>query len=102
MRRFRIALATFVVALVSAAPAPAHIIVVTPPGGGNGTSHWIGGGPLPAQAQGIGLFVNPLGEILPPSHLNGLPHACMMLMDNSMAVVFLAPPFFTGCHHGQP
>jgi hypothetical protein len=102
MRRLRIALATFVVALASAAPVAAHIIVVTPPGGGNGTSHWIGGGPLPAQAQGNGLFVNPIGEILPPSHLNGLPHACIMLMDNSAAVVFLAPPFFTGCHHGQP
>jgi hypothetical protein len=102
MRRLRTMFAILVVALASAAPAAAHIIVVTPPGGGNGTSHWIGGGPLPEQAQGVGLFVNPLGQILPPSHVQGLPHACMMLMDNSTAVVFLAPPFFTGCHHGQP
>jgi hypothetical protein len=91
-----------VLLLALSAPAAAHIVVVNPPGGGKGTTHWIGGGPLPENAQGVGLFVNPLGEILPPSHLLGLPHACMMLMDNSSAVVFLAPPFFTGCHHGQP
>lgn len=99
MRRLRIVSAVFASLFALAAPAAAHIVVVTPPGGGNGTTHWVGGGPVPGQ--GGALLDSPIGA-LPPAHANGLPHACLMTMGNDSAAVFLAPPFFTGCHHGLP
>lgn len=99
MRRLRTFVAISAVVLAVSPTAAAHIIVVTPPGGGGGTEHWVGGGPVPGQ--GAALLPSPIG-MLPPSHANGLPHACMMTMANPSAVVFLAPPFFTGCHHGMP
>ena len=89
-------------ALTLASPAAAHIVVVNPTGGGQGTTHWIGGGPLPQAAEkGAGLIINPFGAILPAAHGTGLPHACLMLMGNSSRAAILAPPSFTGCHHGQ-
>ena len=89
-------------ALTLASPAAAHIIVVNPGGGGEGTAHWIGGGPLPQAAEnGQGLVINPFGAILPAAHFTGLPHACLMLMGNSSTAAILAPPSFTGCQHGQ-
>ena len=88
--------------LALASPAAAHIVVVSPAGGGQGTAHWIGGGPLPQAAEnGAGLIINPFGQILPAAHGAGLPHACLMLMGNSSVAAILAPPSFTGCFHGQ-
>ena len=95
MRRLRLVLSLSVAVLALAAPATAHIIVVP----ASGESHWIGGGPLPAQAQGAALLASPIG-LLPPSHATGLPHGCMMLMANPSMAIFLAPPSFTGCQHG--
>ncbi len=81
MSRLRVLLAACVVMLAFASSAAAHIVVVTPPGGGNvPPPHWVGAG---GAAHGAGLV-----------------HACMMTMANPAAAVFLAPPSFTGCHHG--
>ena len=79
MRRFLTLLAVSV-GLLAASPAAAHIVVVSPPGGGDGTVRWVGAG---GAAHGAGLV-----------------HACMMTMGNQSAAVFLAPPSFTGCVHG--
>ena len=80
MRRFRVFLAVFVVLLALAPPASAHLVFVSPPGEGNGTVRWVGAG---GAAHGAGLV-----------------HACMMTMGGESAAVVLAPPSFTGCHHG--
>lgn len=108
MRRLRVVLAVSLMGFVVAAPAAAHHLVVSPPGGGNGTEHWVGGPvPLPEAAQGQGLHEGP-GFLLPASHSagpnddKGLVSACEATRENPSAVTFLAPPFFTGCHHGLP
>jgi hypothetical protein len=103
-RRSRViaSLAASLLAVAFASPAAAHIVVVNPPGGGQGTAHWIGGGPLPQAAEnGAGLIINPFGDILPAAHGAGLVHGCLMLMENNSAAAILAPPSFTGCHHGD-
>jgi hypothetical protein len=97
--RLRVLLAAFVALLVLAPAAAAHIVVASPNGNGNGTTQWVGGGPVPAN--GAGLVWSPVG-MLPPAHVHGLVHACMVTMGNPAAAVFLAPPYFTGCHHGMP
>jgi hypothetical protein len=57
---------------------------------------------LPPEADGEGLFFHPpTGLNQPAGHREGLPHACMGT-ESSPAVTILAPPFFTGCVHGQP
>lgn len=86
-----------------AGSAGAHNMTVTHPQTGD-TIHqqWIGGLPLPPQADGEGLFLHPpTGLNQPAGHREGLPNACQGTMS-SPAVTILAPPFFTGCVHGQP
>jgi len=100
VRRFGVLLVLFVSALVFASAAAAHIIIVTPPGGGQGTSHWVGGGPVPGQ--GGALLPSPIG-LLPPTHALGLVHACL-IANGSGAVMFIPPPFDipdTDCMHGE-
>lgn len=105
-----IVVAVSVVGLAFAAPAAAHVVTVDPPGGGKGTSHWVGGPPtlvLPEAASGVGLHESPIGMMAAahsagPNDDKGLPQACASTGDNASAAEFAAPPFFTGCHHGQP
>jgi hypothetical protein len=92
-------LAALALVLALAAPAAAHIVVVDPPGAGDGPVVWVGGGPVPGQ--GGALLDSPIGK-LPPSHARGLVASCQATMANPSAVLILAPPYFTGCHHGQP
>ena len=91
------------IALVAANSASAHNMTVTHPQTGEVTNvQWVGGLPLPPQADGTGLFFHPpTGLNQPAGHREGLPHACAGTATNS-AVTILAPPFFTGCIHGQP
>jgi hypothetical protein len=101
IKRFRVVLAVFVVLLTLASPAAAHLVTVSPTGGGKGTTHWVGGGPLPANAQGAALIPSPIGT-LPPSHGAGLVHACTVTLENG-TVLFIAPPFDPpdfDCRHG--
>jgi hypothetical protein len=95
--------------LVLAPTAAAHLIVVTPPGEGNGTAHWVSGGPnvfVPGQGQGLVEGPAP-GLMLPAAHALGLVHACMATMGNGV-VLFIPPPSFlpggpadTDCRHGE-
>ncbi|MFP5332683.1 MAG: hypothetical protein ACLGHX_10045 [Acidimicrobiia bacterium] len=80
--------------VLTALPASAHVVVAP---GHDGV--WVGGGPVPGQGQG--LVESPVG-MLPPSHASGLVEACQRTLENSSAVVILAPPYFSGCVHGQP
>lgn len=93
------------VALVAAiaGSASAHNMTVTHPQTGQVIhSQWIGGLPLPAQADGQGLFPHPpTGLNQPAGHREGIPNACEGT-QSSPAVTIVAPPFFTGCVHGQP
>ncbi|HSK93163.1 MAG TPA: hypothetical protein VLA76_03795 [Candidatus Angelobacter sp.] len=91
--------AALLLILALAAPAAAHTLVVDPPGQADGSAVWVGGGPVPGQ--GGALLDSPVGK-LPPSHARGLVAACEATRANSSAVTITAPPFFTGCHHGQP
>ena len=78
----------------------AHEITVTKPQTGEVVRvQWIGGFTVPEPAQDAPPIFGPFS--LPPSHGAGLPEACMAT-DGSPAVSIAAPPFFTGCHHGQP
>jgi hypothetical protein len=83
--------------------ASAHNMTVTNPQTGEVvTQQWIGGLPLPPEADGEGLFPHPpSGLNQPAGHREGLPSACEGTAS-SPAVTILAPPFFTGCVHGQP
>jgi hypothetical protein len=89
------------IGLVSSASA--HNLTVTNPQTGEViTQQWISGLPLPPEADGEGLFFHPpTGLNQPAGHREGLPNACEGTAANS-AVTILAPPFFTGCVHGQP
>lgn len=83
-----------------AGTAAAHELTVTQPQTGEVVRvQWIGGLTVPDPAQDAPPIFGPFR--LPPSHGAGLPEACMAI-DNSPAVSMTAPPFFTGCHHGQP
>jgi hypothetical protein len=101
MTRLRLFFALCVVLLAVAPTASAHLLVVTPSGGGTGTSHWVGG--LGVPGDGAGLIPSPIG-MLPAAHGAGLVHACLMTMDNG-TVLFIAPPFFPmpdfDCMHGH-
>lgn len=103
MRRSSLAslLAAALLILAFAAPAAAHEITVINPHTGEVIleGHWVGGLTVPEPAQDAPPMFGPFR--LPPSHANGLPAACMS-SDNSPAITFAAPPFFTGCHHGAP
>lgn len=91
--------AALLVMLALAAPTAAHSVVVDPPGEREGPAVWVGGGPIPGQ--GGALLDSPVGA-LPPSHARGLVSACETTIANPSVVAILAPPFFSGCHHGQP
>ena len=105
MRHLRVFLPLCVVLLAFASSASAHHLTVTPPGGGGGTDHWVGGPlPLPAQAQGGGLFTTMFGTKLAAAHGTGLVQACRST-SGSEVVSFVPPPFFlpdTNCMHGEP
>lgn len=91
------------VALVAAiaGSASAHNMTVTHPQTGEVIhSQWIGGLPLPPQADGQGLFPHPSGLNQPAGHREGLPNACEGT-QSSPAVTIVAPPFGS-CVHGQP
>lgn len=102
--RIVLAFVTAVVVVVAiAASASAHNLTVTHPQTGVVlNTQWIAGSPLPPQADGQGLFFHPpTGLNQPAGHREGLPNACEGT-QSSAAVTILAPPFFTGCVHGQP
>src|SRR5688500_3797105 len=86
-----------------ASSASGHNMTVTHPQTGQViNTHWIGGLPLPPQADGEGLFFHPpTGLNQPAGHREGLRNACERTAS-SAAVTILAPPFFTGCVHGRP
>ena len=96
-----VAAAAIVVAI--AGSASGHNMTVTNPQTGEVvTTQWVGGLPLPPQADGEGLFLHPpTGLNQPAAHREGLPNACEGTAS-SAAVTIVAPPFFTGCVHGQP
>jgi hypothetical protein len=96
-----VAAAALLVAVTS--PASAHNLTVRHPTTGEVINvQWIGGLPLPPQADGEGLFFHPpTGLNQPAGHREGLPNACEGT-SSSPTVTILAPPFFTGCVHGQP
>lgn len=78
-------------------PAAAHNLEVTNPQTGEVVNEqWIGGFTVPADAEPM---FGPFN--LPPSHDVGIPHACAGTAS-SPAVSIAAPPFFTGCRHGEP
>lgn len=97
-RTLVVAISAVALVLAMASSALAHDLRVSHPHTGEVIQmHWVGGGPLPAQAQDAPPMFGPFN--LPPSHAHGLPSACQN--NNSPAVEFLAPPFGS-CHHGQP
>jgi hypothetical protein len=59
---------------------------------------WVGGGPLPENAQGQGLMQGP-GFMQPASHGKGLNAACYSLEENSSVVDIRGPG--PNCPHGQ-
>jgi hypothetical protein len=83
--------------LAFAAPALGHALVVDPPGQAEPKIQWVGGPNVPGKGQG--LMPNPFG-LQPPSHGKGLVSACYANMGNPSAVQIVAPPSWTGCHHG--
>jgi hypothetical protein len=101
MRRTAVAMMSVAALLVVlAAPALAHNLEVRNPNTGDLVKEvWIGGFILPAPAQEAPPMFGPFN--LPPSHGRGLVAACHGTA-NSPGVAILAPPFFTGCVHGQP
>jgi hypothetical protein len=96
-----VASAALVVAVVSTAAG--HNMEVTHPQTGEViTAQWLGGPLLPPQAQGEGLAFHPApGRNQSAGHREGLPHACHGT-QSSPAVSITAPPYYTGCVHGQP
>ncbi len=100
-----LAAATLMVLGMIAGPAAAHILVVEPPGGGQGPEDVrAGGGPLPAAAKGQGLIGAGPGGIFglqSPAHDGGLNTACESLRANGNGVVdIFGPPTPDGCPHG--
>ena len=94
-------LSVVALALALAVPVAAHELQVVNPQTGEVvvSQHWIGGFTVPEPAQNAPPMFGPFS--LPPSHGHGLPMACMNT-GSSVAVTITAPPFFTGCEHGQP
>lgn len=106
IRRLSVLAAATLMALgMIAGPAAAHILVVEPPGGGQGPEDVrAGGGPLPAAAKGQGLIGAGPGGIFglqSPAHDGGLNTACESLRANGNGVVdIFGPPTPDGCPHG--
>ena len=100
--RLLLGLAAAAMLVAVSSPATAHNMTVTHPNTGEVlNTQWIAGQPLPTQADGKGLFPHPpSGGTQSAGHREGLPNACEATAANS-AVSILAPPFFTGCVHGQ-
>ena len=100
-RRLVALIGAALLATALAAPAAAHELEVVNPHTGEVviSQHWIGGFTVPEPAQDAPPMFGPFR--LPPSHAHGLPMACMNT-GKSPAVTITAPPFFTGCEHGQP
>ncbi len=104
-RTLVLAAATFMVLGTIAGPAAAHHLVVDPPGGGQGPGEeaWVGGEPLPENAQGQGLVpAGPGGAfgLQSAAHDGGLNTACVRLRSNGNGVVDIHGPVPTTCHHG--
>jgi len=100
-----LAAATLMVLGMIAGPAAAHVLVVSPPGGGQGPEDVrAGGGPLPESAQGEGLIPagpNGMFGLQSPAHGKGLNTACESLRANGNGVVdIFGPPTPAGCPHG--
>jgi hypothetical protein len=93
--------------LAFAAPALGHVGFVDPPGQGEFKAQWLGGPtdsegvPVGLPGNGKALLDSPVGK-LTPSHARGQVTACYATVANPSAIVILAPPYFTSCHHGQP
>jgi hypothetical protein len=82
---------------LSGGSALAHNLEVTNPQTGEVVhEQWIGGPTVPANADPM---FGPFN--LPPSHRTGVVHACQGTAA-SPAVNIKAPPYYSGCHHGQP
>jgi hypothetical protein len=82
-----------------AAPAAAHVLVVTPPGAEDPVHvGWVGGGALPGK--GAGLIPGGPGGIYiqSPAHAKGLNTACES-SGSDVAAIF-GPPTPAGCPHG--
>ena len=103
MRRVLSVVAAAAIVVGVANLAWGHNMTVTHPQTGQViTAQWVGGLPLPPEADGEGLFFHPpSGLNQPAGHREGLPNACEGTAS-SPAVTITAPPFFTGCVHGQP
>lgn len=104
MKRSLVLLVSVVALLLAlSAPVAAHNVVIEPSGQGKTKELWVGGGPIPGK--GAALVNSPIG-MLPPSHFQGLPHACNATGSNSSAVTFIAPahpmlPDSDPCQHGN-
>lgn len=88
-----------------AGPAAAHHLVVDPPGAGEGpgAEAWVGGEPLPEDAQGRGLIPAGPGGVFglqTPAHDSGLVSACENLLAHGNGVVGIFGPGPTPCIHG--
>jgi hypothetical protein len=100
MKRIVVCLSASGLVLALALPALAHNMEVkNPKTGETVTEQWIGGFLLPEPAQDAPPMFGPFR--LPPSHAHGLVMACHGTA-NSGAVTISAPPFYSGCVHGQP
>ena len=89
-------------------PASAHNLHIDPPGTGETKHGYVGGGPLPAAANGNGLIpAGPGGAfgLQSPSHDGGLVKACVALINNGNGVVTIlgptAPTLDPTCRHGS-
>lgn len=90
-------------AVLLAGPAAAHVIVVSPPGGGTGHQGWVGSPAEGIPGQGNGLVLGgPTGEtVLSPAHVKGLVTACESIRGQGRAAAnIFGPPSPAGCPHG--
>ena len=102
MKRLTVLAVMTLVLLMSALPAAAHFLTVTPGGSGE-KINWVGGPALPDAAQGAGLMVIGGGpnknSLQPPSHQRGLNNACEAQSKNRSAASIQGPG--PGCPHAS-